>query len=458
MRLLIECTYVYDHPYFNSGIQRVVRNIVGALKHISPSVECIPVVLKNKSIYKVFQLQPERDDHLLLALVRIEDALKRYWYCHAILEKKWPFSASKNLRRVLFVLAKLVWFFLRIPIQKLQKRISENIDRNRAYKINHRPGDVVVLLDSSWHSDTFNTVETLKAQGLSVISVIYDLIPITHPQFCDDGLVTVFKQWFSWISKTADGFIAISSTISNEVKHHIAEVHGAEFARTRWYDHFYLGSELDLIESDQKIRDHIPKAFEMQRPVYLMVSTIEPRKNHAYLLDAFELLWARGVDVALCFVGRVGWKCDALVRRVETHIELGRRLFMFNDLSDNELQFCYTHARALTFPSFVEGFGLPIVEAMQRGLPVMASDIPVFREVGSDFIAYFDLNDPGSLATLVESFERTGQFPARRAVAEWQWIDWNEAAQMLVAKVIAHVEGQQSTAASGHTVTRANYS
>src|SRR5262245_11333862 len=114
MRLLIECTYVYDHPYFNSGIQRVVRNVVQSLDHISPEVECIPVALKNGSIYKVFQLQPAQDDHLLLALVRLEDVLKRYWYAHSILEKKWPFSASKNLRRVLFVVAKLLWFALRI--------------------------------------------------------------------------------------------------------------------------------------------------------------------------------------------------------------------------------------------------------------------------------------------------------------------------------------------------------
>ena len=87
----------------------------------------------------------------------------------------------------------------------------------------------------------------------------------------------------------------------------------------------------------------------------------------------------------------------------------------------------------MVFPSHAEGFGLPLVEAMQRGLPVMASDIPVFREVGGDFMAYFDLADPQSLVRLIQAFEASGQFPAARPVVEWQWVDWRGAAGQLIA-------------------------
>jgi alpha-1,2-rhamnosyltransferase len=170
-----------------------------------------------------------------------------------------------------------------------------------------------------------------------------------------------------------------------------------------------------------------------------MVSTIEPRKNHAYLLDAFERAWAAGSTARLCIAGRVGWKCEALLARVRNHPELNTRLFMFNDLSDTSLEHAYAHASALVFPSFVEGFGLPLVEAMQRGLPAMGSDIAVFREIGGEFMAYFDLRDPQSLADLIIGFQRSGQFPAARDVADWQWIGWREASQQLAERSVRNV-------------------
>ena len=299
---------------------------------------------------------------------------------------------------------------------------------------------LVVLLDSSWHSDFFSHIERLKQQGLGVVAVIYDLIPLTHPQFCDEPLVKVFDQWFEWVSRTADGFIAISETICNEVRADVIRRLGAETAAQRWYHHFHLGSELDRARDDGDIRTALRTLFGSDHSVYLMVSTIEPRKNHAYLVDAFERLWAAepNTRATLCIVGRIGWKCAPLVSRIKSHPELGKRLFMFNDLGDTELEYCYRHSKSLVFPSFVEGFGLPLVEAMQRGLPAMASDIPVFREIGADFLAYFRLDDPGSLAALVGRYEASGKFPAARELADWSWLGWRDSTRQLVERIAAH--------------------
>src|SRR5690606_24507063 len=108
-----------------------------------------------------------------------------------------------------------------------------------------RPDDVLVLLDSSWHADFFPVAERLKAQGIKIVSVIYDLIPMTHPQFCDEGLVRVFEQWFNWVCRTADGFIAISQTISEQVRSEVQWRLGRDVAEQRWFDFFHLGSDLD---------------------------------------------------------------------------------------------------------------------------------------------------------------------------------------------------------------------
>jgi alpha-1,2-rhamnosyltransferase len=117
---------------------------------------------------------------------------------------------------------------------------------------------------------------------------------------------------------------------------------------------------------------------------------------------------------------------------------------MFNQINDNSLEFAYANARALVFPSYVEGFGLPLVEAMQRGLPAMASDIPVFREIGGEFMAYFDLADPQTLADRVTQFESSNEFPASRSVADWQWIGWREASQQLVNGTLERLRHGQS--------------
>lgn len=442
MRLLIECTYVYDHPQDNSGIQRVVRNVINNLGRIDPPVKCIPVVLKHNRVYQVTQLAPTAHSELRPRIQawlafqheRIGRLRSRIRLYQAARMSSPRFRRSLLLRNALKLTCRLSSIALAVP-QKLLARISLNYaDESRAVELVCKPDDVLVLLDSSWHADFFPLAEELKAQGVTIISVIYDLIPMTHPQFCDDGLVRVFEHWFDWVSRTADGFIAISETIIDQVRQEMHQRLGSEAVEQRWFEHFHLGSDLDQVDARTGVRKEV-KQMCQQRPVYLMVSTLEPRKNHAYLLDSFDLLWAEGSEVALCFVGKIGWKTEQLIERVRQHPRLNRCLFMFNDLSDRELEYCYTHARSLVFPSHVEGFGLPLVEAMQRGLPAMASDIPVFREIGGDAMAYFDLATPDSLARLVRRFESSGQFPATGDLAQWQWLSWQDSTQQLVRRI-----------------------
>lgn len=512
MRLLFECTYVYEHPHVNSGIQRVVRNVVNNLAAAQAcsdklvGIECIPVILKNDQVYAVTRLAPTlRDRAVYDAQERFEKTRNRYWLFHHNLDLALGLERHPWLRRVLVALFRLGAFAFILPFalvmlalapgrmkmrmqpwfervrnrywlihHKLEQGLGiarfrilrwpfwqvfrlgslsfvlpwkftallarDDVDTDRAVELECHRGDVLVLLDSSWHADFFSHAERLKQQGVGIVAVVYDLIPLTHPQFCDGPLVKVFDTWFEWVARTADGFIAISETICEEVRADVTRRLGVAEAGRRWYHYFHLGSELDQASGAGEIRNAVRTLFAGQHAVYLMVSTIEPRKNHAYLLDAFERLWTAEPDTraTLCIVGRVGWKCAPLIARIKNHPELGKRLFMFNDLSDTELEFCYRHGKSLVFPSYVEGFGLPLVEAMQRGLPAMASDIPVFREIGADFLAYFQLNDPASLAALVSRFEASGEFPAARPLVDWSWPGWCDSTRQLVERIASH--------------------
>jgi alpha-1,2-rhamnosyltransferase len=437
-RLLVECTYVFEHPSANSGIQRVVRNVIQQLPAADETVECIPVVMINGGLYEVKSLAPLKSTKLdLMGLrVKLEQWANAFWLRHRAVERRWPFNRSHFTRRVLYVGCRLTAFAcLSLPMRLLERVLKGQHIPERCVPLAHRAGDQLVLLDSSWHANFFPLAEQLKREGVGIISVIYDLIPLTHPQFCDAGLVKVFNDWFDWIARTADGYVAISTTIRDQVREEMLCRIGTQQVGQRWFDYFYLGSELDLSEADAKVDRGLLDMFQTTDPVFLMVSTIEPRKNHAYLLEAFELAWATGSKARLCIVGKIGWKCDALIERIRQHPELNRRLFMYNSLSDKSLEHAYSHATALVFPSHVEGFGLPLVEAMQRKLPAMASDIPVFREIGGDYMAYFDLANPQSLSDLVTGMDRTGEFPAALGLEQWRWLSWREASAQLVERI-----------------------
>jgi glycosyltransferase involved in cell wall biosynthesis len=164
-----------------------------------------------------------------------------------------------------------------------------------------------------------------------------------------------------------------------------------------------------------------------------MVGTIEPRKGHLQALDAFERLWAQGLDVRLVIVGGEGWKglpdgarrtIPTLVARLRRHPELGRRLHWLQGISDEYLDRVYAASTCLLFASEGEGFGLPLIEAARHGVPLLARDLPVFREVAGAHAHYFSGADGASLAVAVQDWlglHAAGQAPTPAGIASRTW-------------------------------------
>jgi len=310
----------------------------------------------------------------------------------------------------------------------------DGVDRGADVEVAVAPGDRLLMLSDSWNAidELAGVVEAVRGQGGEIISCIFDLIPELYPHACHEVTVPRYHEWLRRALLDSDAFLAISRSVADELADFIA-THDPPRRPGLKIGWFHCGADLAAAAGGEAApRPKIRAAAVGPAPTFLSVGTIEPRKGARVALQAFEQLWDKGVDATLTFVGRRGWFEEAVCAEILRHREFGARLFWFDDASDAELTFLYDTARALIFASYAEGFGLPIVEAAQRGRAVICSDIPVFREVGRDGALYFRVNDPGALATAVEDFlsGRTATAPAR--ILQTSWL---EAAQRIVAIV-----------------------
>ena len=157
-----------------------------------------------------------------------------------------------------------------------------------------------------------------------------------------------------------------------------------------------------------------------------MVGTVEPRKGHAQVLDAFEQLWAKGGSERLVIVGKPGWMLDDFVGRLKRHAERGRRLVWIEEASDEYLGQLYSASACLIAASHGEGFGLPLIEAAAHGLPIIARDIPVFREVAGDHAFYFGASSAEGLADAIVQWlqlDRAGKAPSSTDMPRLSWAE-----------------------------------
>jgi glycosyltransferase involved in cell wall biosynthesis len=164
-----------------------------------------------------------------------------------------------------------------------------------------------------------------------------------------------------------------------------------------------------------------------------MVGTIEPRKGYAQVLAAFEKLWSEGRPLRLVIVGKSGWMVQELIDRLRVHSRLGQLLFWLQEVNDADLDRIYEACSCLIAASEGEGFGLPLIEAAQHNLPILARDIPVFREVAAGHAAFFDGTATDSLArTITEWLELRAQNRIPRAEGI-PWVTWAQSAERLKA-------------------------
>jgi glycosyltransferase involved in cell wall biosynthesis len=288
-----------------------------------------------------------------------------------------------------------------------------------------RAGDTFFALDLQPHFIAGNAdyLALLRGRGVRVVFMVYDLLPVRLPECFVPDAAEHHSTWLRVVAQS-DMAICISEAVAHELREWIdANVPDANLRDIR---HVHLGADLGTQVSTRGLSREAEDLLARvgAHPAFLMVGTIEPRKSHAQVLDAFELLWQRGSDAMLVIVGRPGWMTAAFVARLRAHPEAGKRLLWIEDATDEMLERLYESCSALILASRGEGFGLPLVEAAQRGLPIIARDLPVFREVAGDHAFYFGDDAPQALAQSIEAWlalREKGTHPLSRGMPFLTW-------------------------------------
>lgn len=228
------------------------------------------------------------------------------------------------------------------------------------------------------HSNlTQRVLGALRAVDAHIAVMIHDVIPLEFPDYQRDGTVPAFAAMIARVGAAADLVIYNSNDTKRKAE--------AQWRAPPVSIVSHLGTK-----TTSPAPDEIPKGTLMRPPFFICIGTIEPRKNHAFLLD----VWAEmGPDApGLIIAGGRGWKNEAVFARLDALSPDGP-VREVAGLSDGALAALMDQCAGVLFATHAEGFGMPAAEAVARGVPVIANDLPVLREILGDIPIYASVSD-----------------------------------------------------------------
>lgn len=327
------------------------------------------------------------------------------------------------------------YYYARSFIDKFLGQINNEKDEPIIYSA----GDVFLGLELQ-HDTVINNRDyliKLNNEGVEIYFIVYDLLSILMPRLFNHQLSIIHEAWLKTIVNF-NGVICISRTVADEM---------VEWCRNNFFinnpkfkiNSFHLGADVDSSVPSKGLPDNANDVIRELRknPTFLTVGTIEPRKGQDQILSAFELLWKEGKKLNLVIVGKQGWLVEALVKRLRDHSRLNKNLFWLDGISDEYLDKIYSLSTCLVAASEGEGFGLPLIEAAKHKLPIIARDIPVFREVTAGQAFYFSGFEPEDLSKAVNAWIKLNRKGLAPQSINIPWQTWRESNQQLLKNILS---------------------
>lgn len=301
-----------------------------------------------------------------------------------------------------------------------------------------KKGDIYLSIDLNpvQPYDYWDTLKSWQRNGCKLIACVHDLVFIKFPEYvADEDAVYLLSRWLFHAASNYDGLICDSQTVEHELLQWIekSDIHN-EKLKTGFFHH---GG--DFIEKSTLKPDSTDAFFSClcgEKPlIFISVATIEPRKGYPDLVSAFEQAAKIGANVMLVIVGRIGWKYEDIMGRIINSECYNKSIFWFSDCEDNLLEILFRLSDCYISGSYYEGFGLGIIEAAKKGLPVLLRDIPVNREVSEEKGLYY--KDTDDLKTVLVRISKNPEILRQQAkINSLSWIESISTAWTVIQKMI----------------------
>lgn len=275
-------------------------------------------------------------------------------------------------------------------VRKLERRLTARRRRATlpAPPLTPAAGDVLLSVSNPWDYLPPSAFAALRAQGVRLVLAVHDLMVWDTPQWTAGRDPHRYSADMLGTLAQADGLVAVSRHTARQVERALAE-QGCAVPPLR----VAAPGGLDTAGATA---GGPPQGLPKDRPFVLYCSTIEIRKNHILLLNLWEQLRETLPPErlpVLVLAGRWGWGVDAVRLAVERNWRLAPHVRVVPALRDEQLRWLYRHARFTVFPSFTEGFGLPVAESLALGTPVLVSNHPALIEASAGLMPALDPGD-----------------------------------------------------------------
>ena len=285
-------------------------------------------------------------------------------------------------------------------------------------EIKLRRDDTFVIVSHFWDPlDEYCALfDHARRVGARTVTCVHDVIPALYPAL----LPLSFKSFEAALSKLvlrSDLIVTLSASSAAEITDYLRKTClDSPAPPVRW---FHMGVDFARSDAPGAVCAEFDDLFRSNK-VFLTVGTVLAHKGVPIAIDAFEKVWRHGHDVVYLIIGKEDPNSLAAKRKILEHPEFGRRLQWFTSVDDSGLQFAYRNSHRLVQPSVAEGFGIPMIEAASFDLPILASDLPIFREIVGDTVDYFESCDSDALADQIVASLATKPASVPVAVQSWQ--------------------------------------
>ena len=258
-----------------------------------------------------------------------------------------------------------------------------------------------------------------------VIAFLHDLIPIDYPQYVEPATARNHQRIVATLCRCCDAVLVNSCFTANHFRDYLGR--GALQTDTKTTPDVHVA--LPGVRRFPQPRSPVPACSpDGSVPYFVVIGTLEPKKNHQLLLQVWDELAATAERAPhLRVIGARGWQSDPVVALLDHAVRTHGLVTEHNHLADTAIGAMLANARAVLVPSFIEGFGLPLAEALASGVPVICSDIAAFREIGGHVPEFLSPLDPDAWRDAILAYAEPGSVRREAQLARlrhWQVPTW----------------------------------